>query len=526
MVRLSSAVGSQQTIGNAALMQRADDVLRMRIETTIRSLFSQVPSLLSCSQSRKQEKDEQKGGPSWKPDDSVDRCEHCGIEFSMFLRRHHCRFCGGIFCRICSEGQQFIVNFGYTEPVRVCNKCNTVISRCQEFADAVFRNETSVVRKMLAEKKYSVNTYTGLYPPLYTCSKYGHTKMAKLLISAGAKVHFGLPTSTPLGYECPACLRTTATSKEDALAKEDGTFLCLNCNKTSQVTDLDSLDLTGMTAIHVSVRKPENEATIRLLLQHRADPNAPTRHGETPLLIAAKWGQTANSRALIDGGAEVDVICSKDGDTPLHRAVKFGHEGMIRLLMEYGADCSIKNKAEETPRECTTSDEVAACLMAPSVIKQGGTDKQYTVTEEEYALIKQAQQDDAERKRRADADEQKAAADAQRVAHLRMQQHAEDVTNSLVDVLTSIHESIQGSSERTLDMFVRLANKDGESKYKKDDIRGFLQFPPEDTPIPIGGFLNVFQASVDLNDTADSFAPTLKAFDEELKKLDSIGQNE
>ena len=53
MVRLSSAVGSQQTIGNAALMQRADDVLRMRIETTIRSLFSQVPSLLSCSQSRK-----------------------------------------------------------------------------------------------------------------------------------------------------------------------------------------------------------------------------------------------------------------------------------------------------------------------------------------------------------------------------------------------------------------------------------------------------------------------------------------
>ena len=35
------------------------------------------------------------------------------------------------------DAPQFIVNFGYTEPVRVCNKCNTVISRCQEFADAV-----------------------------------------------------------------------------------------------------------------------------------------------------------------------------------------------------------------------------------------------------------------------------------------------------------------------------------------------------------------------------------------------------
>jgi hypothetical protein len=523
MVRLSSAVGSQQSIGNAALMQRADDVLRMRIETTIRSLFSQVPSLLSCSQSRK-DKDEQKGGPSWKPDDSVDRCEGCGIEFSMFLRRHHCRFCGGIFCRICSEGQQFIVNFGYTEPVRVCQKCNTIISRCQEFADAVFRNESGVVRKMLAEKKYSVNTYTGLYPPLYTCCKYGHVKMAKLLISAGAKVHFGLPASTPLGYECPACLRTSATSKEDALSKEDGVFLCLNCNKTSVVTDRDSLDLTGMTAIHVAVRKPENEATIRLLLQHRAEPNATTKHGETPLLIAAKWGQTANSRTLIDGGADVNFVSTKDGDTPLHRAVKGGHEGMIRLLLEYGADMSIKNKDDKTPKECSTSEDVLSFLVAPSVVKSAGGQKEYKVTEEEYELIKKAKEEEANKKK-SEIEAQKAAAEAQKLAQLRMQQHSEDVTNSLVEVLTSIHERIQGSSERTLDMFVRLANKDGQTKYGKDEIRGCLQGPTEDTAIPIGGFLNVFQASVDLNDTAADFEPVLRQFNDELVLLDSVGSN-
>jgi hypothetical protein len=31
--------------------------------------------------------------------------------------------------------------------------------------------QVAVVRKMLSEKKYSVNAYTGLYPPLYTSAK-------------------------------------------------------------------------------------------------------------------------------------------------------------------------------------------------------------------------------------------------------------------------------------------------------------------------------------------------------------------
>ncbi|ORX78966.1 hypothetical protein BCR32DRAFT_222199, partial [Anaeromyces robustus] len=37
----------------------------------------------------------------WKPDNSTKHCKICGKNFSFFLRRHHCRLCGFIFCTYC-----------------------------------------------------------------------------------------------------------------------------------------------------------------------------------------------------------------------------------------------------------------------------------------------------------------------------------------------------------------------------------------------------------------------------------------
>lgn len=50
-------------------------------------------------------------------------CYDCGVTFSFFRRRHHCRLCGQIFCFECSE--QFIdgAPHGHTGQIRVCNFC-------------------------------------------------------------------------------------------------------------------------------------------------------------------------------------------------------------------------------------------------------------------------------------------------------------------------------------------------------------------------------------------------------------------
>ena len=37
----------------------------------------------------------------WVDDSKATNCYSCDTEFTMFTRRHHCRYCGKIFCHNC-----------------------------------------------------------------------------------------------------------------------------------------------------------------------------------------------------------------------------------------------------------------------------------------------------------------------------------------------------------------------------------------------------------------------------------------
>jgi hypothetical protein len=39
--------------------------------------------------------------PAWQEDSSAGRCGECGVKFTLFTRRHHCRRCGLIYCGNC-----------------------------------------------------------------------------------------------------------------------------------------------------------------------------------------------------------------------------------------------------------------------------------------------------------------------------------------------------------------------------------------------------------------------------------------
>jgi hypothetical protein len=39
----------------------------------------------------------------WQRDADVLSCTICGVEFSLFVRRHHCRICGNVFCHQCTN---------------------------------------------------------------------------------------------------------------------------------------------------------------------------------------------------------------------------------------------------------------------------------------------------------------------------------------------------------------------------------------------------------------------------------------
>ncbi|GAV70976.1 FYVE domain-containing protein/DUF500 domain-containing protein [Cephalotus follicularis] len=63
--------------------------------------------------------------PEWLPDSSTTVCMQCTTPFTALTRgRHHCRFCGGIFCRVCTKGRCLLpVKFREKNPQRVCDSC-------------------------------------------------------------------------------------------------------------------------------------------------------------------------------------------------------------------------------------------------------------------------------------------------------------------------------------------------------------------------------------------------------------------
>lgn len=50
---------------------------------------------------------EQMSGFSWVEDQTVSSCQDCQAKFTVRLRKHHCRKCGRIFCRVCSAKGRF-----------------------------------------------------------------------------------------------------------------------------------------------------------------------------------------------------------------------------------------------------------------------------------------------------------------------------------------------------------------------------------------------------------------------------------
>jgi len=77
---------------------------------------------------------------------------------------------------------------------------------------------------------------------------------------------------------------------------------------------------------------------VRILLAAGADPNGrdPEPHSETPLHWAASNDDADVARALIDGGADINVPDGSIGG-PLDNAVGYGRWNVARLLVERGA---------------------------------------------------------------------------------------------------------------------------------------------------------------------------------------------
>jgi ankyrin repeat protein len=78
--------------------------------------------------------------------------------------------------------------------------------------------------------------------------------------------------------------------------------------------------------------------------------NSRRADGDTPLHIAATWGDVEAIEMLVRAGAEVDAIGDLDS-TPLYTAVLHGHAAAARTLVEAGASRDRRDQFGRTATE-------------------------------------------------------------------------------------------------------------------------------------------------------------------------------
>lgn len=92
-----------------------------------------------------------------------------------------------------------------------------------------------------------------------------------------------------------------------------------------------------------------NVEKVRELLKAGLDPNQQALvSGETPLHYAARDGHAEVARALIEGGAYVDIR-DAEGVTALLVAARFGHLNYAQVLVEAGADVNMADNSGNSP---------------------------------------------------------------------------------------------------------------------------------------------------------------------------------
>jgi len=128
--------------------------------------------------------------------------------------------------------------------------------------------------------------------------------------------------------------------------------------------DADFKDLDGRSPLLIAVQNGDSQSAAALLRARSGRSAGPPEDAGGLLEAAARLGDVATLRALLDAGANVDATGPR-GETALVVAVRWGRAGAARLLLERGADAT---KAVEAAQD--TGDAAMLELLKP-YLKRG-----------------------------------------------------------------------------------------------------------------------------------------------------------
>jgi len=132
----------------------------------------------------------------------------------------------------------------------------------------------------------------------------------------------------------------------------------------------------GDAALLEEAREPERVQLVDLLVTSGADVNARNHRKVTPLHMAARYGLSLVTGALLRQGAIVDVQ-DVNHETPLYRAANLGHAEVVQVLLEHGANVDLPDRLGQRPLDraiAKGSSHIKELLLAYGA-KETSTDK-------------------------------------------------------------------------------------------------------------------------------------------------------
>ena len=193
--------------------------------------------------------------------------------------------------------------------------------------DAISRNDTQAVKKLLAEgADVNANTLFDL-SPLIIASGNGNVEIVKDLIAAGADAN-----TVVMG-------NVTALTQAAHYGHTQVVEVLLKAGA-------DVKDKYGQTALIVAAGQGRS-SVVEVLLKAGADANVVMMRGQTALSLAAARGHTSVVKSLLNCGADVNAR-NKDDSTPLMSAALFGDVDSVKAMIAAGADVNAKNKEGQT----------------------------------------------------------------------------------------------------------------------------------------------------------------------------------
>ena len=106
-------------------------------------------------------------------------------------------------------------------------------------------------------------------------------------------------------------------------------------------------DSGGATALFIASQNG-HLATVRFLLDHRAQVDLALHTNATPLYVSCQNGHLQVAEILLAFGA-VPNSQTDDEATPLFIAAQMGHFGIVKKLLEFNGDIKLANRTKATP---------------------------------------------------------------------------------------------------------------------------------------------------------------------------------